>query len=199
MIFFYEFLFLISTYLVGAIPFGLLLTKIFLHKDVRESGSGNIGATNVARVAGKKLGAITLLLDGAKGALMVILARFLFQSASHLHLFLVAVAIISVVGHIYPVYLKFKGGKGVATALAVLIALDASVGYMCVILWIMVFLITRVSAIASLAAISSSIISSIYYEAPFSQIFLCVVLSILIAIRHKENIQRLLQGKENKM
>lgn len=199
MIFLYEFLFLIFAYLVGAIPFGLLLTKTFLHKDVRDSGSGNIGATNVARVAGKKLGALTLLLDGLKGALMVILARFLFQSASHLHLFLVAVAIVAVVGHIYPVYLNFKGGKGVATALAVLIALDASVGYMCVVLWIMVFLITRVSAIASLSAIFSSIISSIYYSAPASQVFLCIVLSVLIAVRHKENIQRLLQGKENKM
>ena len=127
MIFFYQLLFLILTYFISAIPFGLVLTKHFLKKDVRESGSGNIGATNVTRVAGKKIGALTLMLDGLKGMIMVIFARFLFSSVNYLHLYLALVSLVAVVAHIYPIYLNFKGGKVVATAIAVLLALDTSV------------------------------------------------------------------------
>lgn len=199
MILIYKFLFLIAVYFICAIPFGLVLTKLFLKKDIRETGSGNIGATNVVRVAGKKLGALTLLLDGSKGALMVIMARFLFDQASYLHLFLVLVSIVAVIGHIYPVYLNFKGGKGVATALAVLLALDPIVGFLSVVIWIIFFLIYRVSAIASLCAVFSSLFISIYYNAPFSENILCIVLFVLILFRHKENIQRLLKGEEKKM
>ncbi len=199
MIFLYLIIFLIVTYFVAAIPFGLVLTKYFLKKDVRESGSGNIGATNVTRVAGKKLGALTLLLDGLKGMLMVIIGRFLFQSVDNLHLFLALVSLVAVLGHIYPIYLNYKGGKGVATAIAVLLALDPAVGFLTIVFWIMSFLMFRISAVASLIAILSSIILSYHYEAPFSQIALCIILSIIIIIRHKENIMRLILGEENKM
>lgn len=199
MIFLYLIIFLIVTYFVAAIPFGLVLTKYFLKKDVRESGSGNIGATNVTRVAGKKLGALTLLFDGLKGMLMVISGRFLFQSLDNLHLFLAIVSLVAVLGHIYPIYLDYKGGKGVATAIAVLLALDPAVGFLTIVFWIMSFLMFRISSISSLIGISSSIILSYHYEAPLSQMALCIILSIIIIIRHKENIMRLILGEENKM
>lgn len=195
----YQFLFLGATYFVAAIPFGLLLTQKYLGQDVRKSGSGNIGATNVARVAGKKLGAITLLLDALKGVVMVITARFFFYYVDNLHLLLVLVCTVAVLAHIYPVYLDFKGGKGVATAIAVLLALDPAVGFLAIVFWIMAFLMFRISAIASLSSILSAIFTSVHFGAPKSQIVLCIFLFILISIRHKENILRILMGEENKM
>ena len=199
MIFIYAFLFLALTYFISSIPFGLILTKSIAHTDIRQSGSGNIGATNVARIAGKKLGLITLILDALKGALMVIIARFEFYSMGNLHLFLVLVSLVAVLGHIFPLYLDFKGGKGVATTIAVLLTLDPSVGFLMIMFWIMTFVTLRISSIASLVAIASSVALSIHYEAPHSQIALCIFLFILIAIRHKENIIRLLLGEEKKI
>ena len=199
MIYFCQLLFLIVTYFIAAIPFGLILTKKYLGKDIRESGSGNIGATNVARIAGKKLGVLTLLLDAFKGMIMVIAARFFFYESQFLHLFLVLVCAVAGLGHIYPIYLKFKGGKGVATTIAVLIALDPSVGFLMIIFWIMAFSMTRISAIASIISVFSALLSSIHYEALTSQVYLCIFLLILIIMRHKENIMRILLGQENKM
>ncbi len=199
MIFVYQFLFLALTYFVAAIPFGLLLTKYYLKQDVRLSGSGNIGATNVTRLGGKKLGALTLLLDGLKGMLMIILARFTFVESDFLHLYLALVAFVSVAAHIFPIYIDFKGGKGVATALFVLLALDPAVGFLVACFWVMTFFMFRVSAVASLIAIASSIILSYHYDAPISQLVLCGALFILIAYRHKENVIRLMLGEENKM
>lgn len=196
---FYLILFLILTYFIAAIPFGLVLTKHFAKKDVRELGSKNIGATNVARVAGKKLGFATLVLDSLKGAIMLIIARFSFYDISNLHLFLVLVGATAVLAHIYPVYLDFKGGKGVATAIAVLFALDSTVGFLMICFWIMSFCLFRISSVASIIAIFSSIVLSSTYEAPLSQIIFCWFLFILILIRHKENIMRLLTGEEKKI
>lgn len=196
MIFFYQFLFLILTYFIAAIPFGLVLTKVFTGKDIRQFGSKNIGATNVTRVAGKKLGFATLILDALKGAIMVIIARFSFVNSGHLHLFLVLVSAVSVIGHIYPIYLNYKGGKGVATTLAVLFALDSTVGFLTIIFWIMAFCLFRISSVASMVAAFSSIVISTSYDAPIEQVLLCWFLFIVILIRHKENISRLLLGKE---
>ncbi len=196
---FYQFLFLVLTYFIAAIPFGLILVKIFVKKDVRDFGSKNIGATNVVRVAGKKLGFVTFLLDGLKGALMVIFARFAFYDLENLHLFLVVIAATAVMAHIYPVYLKFKGGKGVATAIAVLFALDASVGFLSVCFWIMSFCLFRISAVSSIVAITSSILISANFDAPKSQIIFCCFLTILILVRHKENILRLMMGEEKRI
>lgn len=195
----HQFLFLILTYFIAAIPFGLILVKIFIKKDVRDFGSKNIGATNVVRVAGKKLGFFTLILDGLKGALMVIIARFAFYDAENLHLFLVIVATVAVMAHVYPIYLNFKGGKGVATAIAVLFALDVSVGFLAVCFWIMSFCLFRISSVSSIVAIMSSIIISLNFDAPKSQIIFCCFLTILILVRHKENILRLIVGEEKKI
>ena len=199
MIFLFQLIYLVLTYFIAAIPFGLVLTKVFTGKDIREFGSKNIGATNVTRIAGKKLGFFTLILDGLKGAIMLMIARFTFFESNYLHLYLVLVAAAAVVGHIYPIYLNYKGGKGVATAIATLLALDFTVGFLVICFWIMFFSLSRVSAVASLIAIFSSIILSWAYDAPPSQIIFCVFLFLLILIRHKENIARMLMGEEKKM
>jgi glycerol-3-phosphate acyltransferase PlsY len=198
MIFLYQLLFLVLTYLIAAIPFGLVLTKIFVKKDVREFGSGNIGATNVVRVAGKKIGLLTLILDGFKGAVMVVIARFTFADASGLHIFLVLVGMVAVIAHVYPLYLNFKGGKGVATTIAVLLALDLNIGLSVIGIWALTFAIFRTSSISSIAAIFSSIILSICYGTSISQILFCIFLFALILYRHKENLERLIAGKEKK-
>ncbi|MBU6338919.1 MAG: glycerol-3-phosphate 1-O-acyltransferase PlsY [Rickettsiales bacterium] len=192
-----QILFLVLTYLISAIPFGLVIAKVFAKKDIRKHGSKNIGATNVTRVVGKKLGLVTLILDGAKGAVMVIIARFNFVEIDNLHLFLALVSLVAVCGHIYPVYLNFKGGKGVATTIAVLLALDFKIGFLVIVFWIMFFCLFRISSIASLVAIASSIALSYNYEVPIEQIILCCFLFVIIAARHKENIIRLLCGEEN--
>ncbi len=193
-----QFLFLIVTYLIAAIPFGLLVSEIFAGKDIREFGSKNIGATNVARVLGKKLGFITLILDGLKGAVMVVIARFIFSYADGLNIFLSLTAAVAVIGHIYPVYLKFKGGKGVATTLAVLFAVNPIIGLVNLISWIAIFLITRTSAISALGAIVITTIFALYSKALTEEILLCIFLMVIIFIRHKENIARIKAGKENK-
>ncbi len=199
MIILYQFLFLVITYAIAAIPFGLVLAKVFANKDIREHGSKNIGATNVTRVLGKKLGFATLILDGFKGAIMVIIARFSFYDVQNLHLFLVLVSAFAVVGHIYPIYLNFKGGKGVATAIATMFALDSTVGFLMVCFWILSFCLFRISSISSLLAIFSATILSSAYEAPTSQIIFCWFIFLLILYRHKENLGRLIVGEEKKI
>jgi glycerol-3-phosphate acyltransferase PlsY len=198
LVLFYQILFLILAYFIAAIPFGLIITKLFAGIDVREGGSKNIGATNVVRLAGKKLGLVTLLLDGAKGAVMVIAARFLFQDTSFLHSYLSLVALTCVVAHIYPIYLNFKGGKGVATAIAVLLALDLNVGLAAIIVWALSFLICRISSVSSLLAIFSAAIYSMVYFESLAQVIFSIILFALISYRHKENILRLKNGEEKK-
>ncbi len=199
LVFFYQILFLILAYFIAAIPFGLLVAKLFAGIDVREAGSKNIGATNVTRLAGKKLGIVTLLLDGSKGALMVIIARFLFQDTSFLHSYLSVVALTCVLAHIYPIYLNFQGGKGVATAIAVLLALDLNVGMVAIIAWIATFAIMRISSVSSLVAIFSSVIYSLITFESIVQIAFTIILFAIIAYRHKENILRLKSGEEKKI
>jgi glycerol-3-phosphate acyltransferase PlsY len=198
LVLFYQILFLILAYFIAAIPFGLIITKLFAGIDIREGGSKNIGATNVVRLAGKKLGLVTLLLDGAKGAVMVIAARFLFQDTSFLHSYLSLVALTCVLAHIYPIYLNFKGGKGVATAIAVLLALDLNVGLAAIIVWALSFLICRISSVSSLLAIFSAAIYSMVYFESLAQVIFSIILFALIAYRHKENILRLKNGEEKK-
>lgn len=199
MIIFYQFLFLIITYLVASIPFGLVFGKIFAKVDIRESGSKNIGATNATRILGKKIGFLTLLLDSFKGMIMVIIGRFSFYQIDNLHFFLVLVSFVAICSHIYPIYLNFKGGKGVSTAIGTIIALDFSVGILAICFWILTFASFRISAVASLVAIFSTTIFSTAYDAPLSQIIFCWIIFIIIFMRHRENIIRILTGEEKKI
>jgi acyl phosphate:glycerol-3-phosphate acyltransferase len=193
------FLYLAASYLVGAIPFGLVLSQVFAKKDIRKHGSKNIGATNVARVVGKKLGFATLILDGFKGAIMVLLAQNLFEYSSNLDIVLISVAASAILGHVFPIYLQFKGGKGVATTLATLLALNLNLGFLVCCVWITIFLISRISSIASLSAIFSAIVISYFLGLSDSQIVFSILLFLLVLFRHKENILRLIDGKEKKI
>jgi len=196
MIYLYQTLFLTLTYLLCAVPFGLVLAKIFGKQDIRQAGSGNIGATNAARVLGKKFGLATLILDGIKGAIMVIAARYLFVNIQHLNIFLVVVGMVAVLAHTFPIYLNFKGGKGVATSLAVLLAINPSIGLFGCLAWIIIFAITKTSAIASLSSILITTFSTFYLRCFGEEILLSIFLMVLIFIRHRENIERILKGKE---
>ncbi len=183
-------------YFAGSIPFGVLITSRFANKDVRAEGSGNIGATNVARVAGKKLGALVLVLDALKGALPVWLGLSLAPDEPLLH---VAIAGAAFLGHVFPVWLKFKGGKGVATALGVLLVLipwSALVGF---IAWILVMAIWRISSVGSLLGGLLAIASSFVLGTPLVYSLLAVALLVAMVLTHRSNIQRMLRGTENRI
>ena len=183
-------------YLAGSIPFGVLLTRWFAGKDVRAGGSGNIGAPNVTRVAGKKVGAAVLVLDAAKGALPVLLAMRLEPGEPRLH---VAVALAAFLGHVFPVWLKFKGGKGVATAagvLAVLLPLAAAAGFLVFVVLVAAF---RVASIGSLAGGLTAVGVSFFLGKPVEYPLLAVLLVLLMMFTHRGNIQRLLERAENKV
>lgn len=183
-------------YFAGSIPFGVIVTSLVAKKNVRAEGSGNIGATNVARVAGKKLGAFVLLLDAAKGALPVWLAMFLAPTQPLLH---VAVGAAAFLGHVFPVWLRFKGGKGVATALGVLLVLlpwSALIGF---VTWVVVLLVTRVSSVGSLLGALLAIVSAFLLGSPLAYSLLAVALLLAMVWTHRGNIARLINRTENRL
>ena len=189
-------LWVLMAYLLGAIPFGFLLTKYAAGFDVRRTGSGNIGATNVLRSGHKKLAAGTLLLDGLKGTLLILGYRGIDPAPTWKgELILSAVAII---GHLYPIFLSFRGGKGVATALGCLFVLEPWVGACASILWLLAFFLTRKSAVAALTAL----LLLPFYAYALSGIPLMIwslLVGSLIVYKHKENILRLYHGTEPKI
>ncbi len=181
---------LLLGYLLGTIPFGLFFAWISGAGDVRKIGSGNIGATNVLRTGKKWAAAATLLCDGAKGAAAVLLARMLLPPGAEIF---AAVAV--VLGHMFPLWLRFKGGKGVATYLGVCLALYWPVGLMFAATWIIAAFLWRISSLSALIAIA---LSSAYFLLFHQDIYagLALALSLLIYWMHRENIRRLLQGTE---
>ncbi len=189
-------LFVALGYVSGSIPFGVLVTSLIAKKDVRAEGSGNIGATNVARVAGKKLGAVVLLLDAAKGSLPVWGSMVFAPGEPLLH---VAVGAAAFLGHVFPVWLKFKGGKGVATALGVLLLLlpySALIGFAT---WVLVLLVTRVSSMGSLLGALFAIVSAFLLGSPLAYSLLAVALLLAMVWTHRGNIERILKRTENKV
>ncbi len=189
-------LFVVVGYLSGSIPFGVLVAARFAKKDVRAAGSGNIGATNVARVAGKKLGALVLVLDAAKGALPVWLSLHLFPSEPVLH---VATAVAAFLGHVFPVWLRFKGGKGVATALGVLLVLLPLPALLGFVVWLLVLALTRVSSVGSLLGGLTAVVAAFVLDAPRPSALLGVGLLVAMLLTHRGNIERLLKRSENKV
>ena len=176
-------------YLLGSIPFGLLLTRFAGKGDIRDIGSGNIGATNVLRTGSKGLAALTLLLDAAKGAAAVIIAQRFFPEGIQ---FAAAGAMI---GHLYPVWLRFKGGKGVATLLGIVAALTPIGGIAYVIIWVSLLLVLRISSLAGMAAaISAPVGAAIRGEGDLFPLFLGFAL--LVIWKHHANLRRLLAGTE---
>ncbi|MDR2681464.1 MAG: glycerol-3-phosphate 1-O-acyltransferase PlsY [Holosporaceae bacterium] len=181
-------------YLVGSIPFGLLLANFFGNGKLRETGSKNIGATNVLRTQGKCLGLLTFLLDFLKGYIIFRYIHLDNEIAS-------AVLLMApVLGHMFPIWLKFNGGKGVATYFGVLCALDIRLFLILVFVWITIFIIWKISSISSLVSIGVSSLAFYYLDHShlhfINHLYALIILSAIIVIKHHENIKRLLHAKE---
>lgn len=188
-------LFPIASYLIGAIPFGLLVGRLS-GIDVRKSGSGNIGATNVARLLGKKLGVITLLLDCLKGFLPIFLASHMLPEGSNRDVVVLLCGLMAVVGHMFPVYLGFKGGKGVATGLGVFIFLSPVAMGITVAVFVITVALTGFVSAGSLAAAGLGPLWLWLLGEPIGAVITGVLISALIWIKHHENIGRLIRGEE---
>ena len=179
------------SYLMGSIPFGLILTKIFLKKDIRDIGSGNIGATNVLRTGNKTIGYITLFLDIFKAVIPVMLVKIYYTD------FLYYASLCTFMGHIFPIWLKFKGGKGVATYVGILFAINIYFGIIFILSWFMIFAITKFSSLASLIA-SISIPVYLLITSRLEETFFFIIMFVLIFFTHRENIKRLKNKEETK-
>jgi glycerol-3-phosphate acyltransferase PlsY len=179
-------------YFLGSIPFGLILTRLSGAGDIRKIGSGNIGATNVMRTGRKGLAIATLLLDGLKGYAAVELARTLYMND-----FAILAGLFAVIGHVFPVWLRFKGGKGVATTIGVFFAMHWLLGVSVCVIWLAGFLILRISSLSAMLAIGYSSIAA-YLITDDATAILCLALAVLIFFTHRTNIKRLLDGSEHK-
>jgi acyl phosphate:glycerol-3-phosphate acyltransferase len=179
-------------YLLGSIPFGLVLTKLAGHGDVRDIGSGNIGATNVLRTGSKPLAAATLILDGGKGAAAVLLAGMFGPDMA------VLAGGSAFLGHCFPIWLKFKGGKGMATFLGTLLAIAWPVGIAGCLTWLATAALFRMSSLATMVAAILSVVYA-YFLADLQRAELAAFMTVLILIRHHQNIGRILKGEEPKI
>lgn len=183
----------VGSYLLGAVPFGLLFSKVLGDVDVRTVGSGNIGATNVLRAAGKKAAVLTLFADGLKGFLPVYLAGRLFDDP----IVQVASGVTAFLGHLFPLYLRFRGGKGVATGFGISLGMAPWLGFICLLTWLGAALLWKYSSLAALMAFAAyplMVFSLRPDDRP--QQFLALFLFTMIYYRHRENIKRLLSGDE---
>ena len=181
----------IISYLMGSIPFGFILTKIFLKKDIREIGSGNIGATNALRTGNKLIGYSTLLLDVIKAILPV-----LYVKINHPELIYIA-SLCAFLGHVFPVWLKFKGGKGVATYVGILFTINIFLGFIFCVSWLLIFLVSKYSSLSSLIG-SLTIPVYIFFNDQMSNALFFGIMFVLIFYTHRENIKRLKNKEESK-
>ena len=179
-------------YLLGSIPFGLLLTKAAGLGDIRKIGSGSIGATNVLRTGRKSLAAATLLLDGGKGAAAVLIAQHCGSDMA------ILAGVGAMLGHLFPVWLRFKGGKGVATGLGVLLALDWRIGLIAGAVWLLVAVVFRYSSLAALVASAVAPVAA-WFIATRQLATVVLILAVLVWLSHRQNIRRLLTGQEPKI
>ncbi len=186
----------VASYLLGAIPVGILAARMLAGVDPRKAGSGNIGFTNVLRVGGKLAGLVTLLGDLGKGALAVLGARAILGPSAGDWALAAGAAV--VVGHIFPVFLKFKGGKGVATAVGVFLAIDPAIGAGLVLIWVVSLAVWRISSLAALITFVALPVIVWVTHPRVAMMALALVVSGLIAYRHLGNIRRLLAGNEPK-
>ena len=179
------------SYLMGSIPFGLILTKVILKKDIRELGSGNIGATNVLRTGNKKIGYLTLILDISKAVIPILYIK------SEFHELLYISSLSVFIGHVFPIWLKFKGGKGVATYVGILFSINYFFGIVFAFSWLIIFFITKYS---SLGSILSSLIVSIFIflNSNYENEYFFIIMFVLILYTHRENVKRLINKEESK-
>ena len=185
------FLVISISYLMGSIPFGLILAKTFLKKDIRKIGSGNIGATNVLRAGNKTIGYLTLIFDVLKAIVPVLYIKLKFPEL----VFISSLAVF--IGHVFPVWLKFKGGKGVATYVGILFSINYIFGIIFAILWLIIFFISKYSSLSSI--VSSLIIPIfIYFNSKYENEYFFIIMFVLILYTHRENVKRLINKEESK-
>lgn len=190
------------SYLLGSVPWGYLFVRCFKGMDIRGYGSGNIGFTNVLRVAGKPLAAFTLVLDSGKGWLAVaVIAPGFYQWGRGLNpdIFLIGAFIAVVCGHIFPLFLRFKGGKGIATGAGALLALAPLIFAICLGLWLLLVIAFRYVSLGSIVSASAIPFLMYFFNKPSSLVVFTALLAALIIIRHRENIRRLIGGNERKI
>jgi len=180
----------LGSYLLGSIPFGFILTKIFLKRDIRDIGSGNIGATNALRTGKKSLGYATLSLDITKAIVTVLYIKFNYPD----YIFIASLCVF--LGHVFPIWLKFKGGKGVATYVGILMSINLIYGLIFIVSWIVTFIISKYSSLSSLVASISVPVYLIIFENSNSVFF--IIMFVLIFYTHKENVKRLKNKEETK-
>lgn len=179
------------SYLMGSIPFGFILTKIFLKKDIREIGSGNIGATNALRTGNKVLGYSTLILDILKAIIPVLYIKFYFSELIYIS------SLCVFLGHVFPIWLKFHGGKGVATYVGILFVIDIYLGLLFTFVWFFIFIISKFSSLSSLVG-SISIPIYFLFLSQFNDVLFFSIMFVLIFFTHRENIKRLKNKEETK-
>ena len=185
------FLILFLSYLIGSIPFGFLLTKIFLKKDIRKIGSGNIGATNALRTGNKLIGYSTLTLDISKAVILLLIIKFNFSE----YLFISSIAVF--LGHVFPIWLKFKGGKGVATYVGILFCINIYLVIVFIVSWLVIFTLTKYSSLASMLS-SLFVPLTSYFLLGDNNYYFYIIFGLLILITHRENIKRLKNNTESK-
>ena len=185
------FIIIFCSYLIGSIPFGFLLTKFFLKKDIRDIGSGNIGATNALRTGNKAIGYSTLSLDMLKAVLPVIFIKFNYPD----YIYLSSLCVF--IGHVFPLWLKFKGGKGIATYVGILFCIDLIFGLIFIFTWLIIYLIFKYSSLSSLIA-SLSIPAYLLLFLNGKNIFFFLIMFVLIFFTHRKNIKRLINKEESK-
>jgi glycerol-3-phosphate acyltransferase PlsY len=192
---------IVFSYLLGSIPFGLLFSKWSGMGDIRNIGSGNIGATNVLRTGNKKIAIATLLCDVLKGAIPIILIHKYYAPGSAANWVETCVALAAVLGHVFPIWLRFKGGKGVATALGVYFSLNPWLGGLTLLTWLIMAKVFRISSLSALVASTVSPLIA-YYLCHWSMttlVYNTLFIAILILHTHRDNIRRLLSGQESKI
>ena len=179
------------SYLMGSIPFGLILTKFFLKKDIRDVGSGNIGATNVLRTGNKLIGYFTLILDVLKAVIPVLYVKLNFPELVYIS------SLSAFIGHVFPIWLKFKGGKGVATYVGILFSINYFFGIIFIVSWLIIFFISKYSSLGSI--LSSLLIPIfIFLNSSYENQYFFIIMFVLILYTHRENVKRLINKEESK-
>jgi len=189
-------LIILSCYLLGSIPFGYIVGKLFKKLDIRELGSGNIGATNVFRILGPSLASLVLIGDIGKGIFSIYLVQYL--NIDNLLIFTIA-GLAVICGHDWSLFLGFKGGKGIATTFGVVFALNATISILALIIWGVVLITTRYVSLSSIFAVISIFIFTILFKQPYEYIIFSAIILVLGIFKHKENIERLKSKKERKI
>tara|TARA_B100000700_G_scaffold315066_1_gene402603 strand:+ start:83 stop:625 length:543 start_codon:yes stop_codon:yes gene_type:complete len=176
---------------MGSIPFGYILTKLFLKKDIRDIGSGNIGATNALRTGNKIIGYSTLILDILKAVVTIFIIKFYYPE----YIYISSLCIF--IGHVFPIWLKFNGGKGVATYVGILFSINLILGIIFVVTWLLIYFITKYSSLSSIFA-SFSVPIFLYFFSSGQSIFFFLIILVLIIYTHRENVKRLINKQESK-